>query len=557
MDNNKQTKQKIYIIGHKNPDTDSIASAIAYSDLKQRLGWDNVRPARAGIMNQQTSYILQKLNIKPPVIISDIRTRVCEVMIEEPIFIKYKDTLKTAFNLLDKNTIRFLPVVNDNNEPIGLLTLSITTMNFLKILEKKKLQLTAMSLKKTINGVIINDPNKDDSKEIEYEIIVGSCSNETFKQKLNKTKNIPKIVIIDDNYELINISAKSENVKIILLSKNCNIEKINRLKNLFYNTGKLVILCKAEIQDILLDVQQSILVKNIYTTDFKTILYNKPLDSALTLFNKEKLKGMVVVNDNNKIVGVITRSTFLNTNNHKQVILVDHNEPTQAIDGINEVEIAEIVDHHRISTFQTIKPITFINLPVGSTSTIVALQYKNYGIMPDKKIAQLLMAGILSDTVILNSPTTTQIDKNMIKWLNGIANINYKAFATGFFRAGSMINPKKLKETITSDFKEFDMNGNKVGIGQIEIVGFGEILKYKQKIIEYLKNIYDQGNYHFVGLLISDITEQSSIFVVITNEITKKQMPWQKLEPNIFELKGILSRKKQVVPALLRMYSGK
>jgi len=339
---------------------------------------------------------------------------------------------------------------------------------------------------------------------------------------------------------------------VIILSENCppsrTITKLATKKNITListelNTSNIVFLLK-----------QCIPVKYIYSSDFKTIYYKKTLDEAREIVEKDKVKGIMVLDDNGKLSGVITRSTFLRKN-HKNIILVDHNEPTQTLEGINDVEILEIVDHHRISTFQTVKPITFINLPVGSASTIVSMQYRNFGITPSPVIAKLLIAGILSDTVILKSPTTTEIDKKMIKWLNSIANINYLEFAEEFFKAGSVINEKNIKDTVMSDFKIFDMNGNKTGIGQIETVGMSRVLTFKQKIFNILFSEFKSGQFDFLCLLVTDISAQSSYLFVAADTKLKKLLPWPEIENNIFELKGILSRKKQVAPALSRIFS--
>ena len=212
------------------------------------------------------------------------------------------------------------------------------------------------------------------------------------------------------------------------------------------------------------------------------------------------------------------------------------------------------MDHHRISTFQTFKPITFLNYPVGSTSTIVAMQYKNFGITPTKQIASLLLAGILSDTVILQSPTTTVSDKNMMKWLNMTAKIDARAFARDFFKAGSVFNIKNIDAIIKADFKTFIFNEKRIGISQFETVGMSEITKNKSKILNALNKIFIDEKLDFAGLLISDITIQSSLFFVITSEFYKTKIPWTEIENNIFDLKGILSRKKQVIPVLSRIF---
>ncbi len=543
-------KNITYVIGHKNPDTDSIVSALAYAEFKKKRGYKNIVAARAGVLNQQTEFILNKLKVEPPIYISDLKIKVADIMKKRVITIKENEPLNTALLKFRNNEIRFLPVINDNKKVVGILTLSLVTDNLLKLFESSRIYSSISLIHKVIGGEIFNIEriNKDEFFKAEVLLTTGTFSS--FKNVLNQSE-LPKIVVTDDREDIINKIISNNNVKLIMFSDkskpDIKILKKAEKHNVVliytnYNTTKITFLLK-----------QTIPVSIFYSKEFKTVTPEKSLEEVKELMSKENLKGIIVVDEDEKLAGIVTRSSLL-SKPEKKVILVDHNEPSQAVDGIDDIEVIEIVDHHRISPIHTDKPITFINYPVGSTSTIIAIRYKENNINPDKKTAQLLMAGILSDTVILKSPTTTKYDHQMVKWLNKFAKINYKKFATEFFKAGARIDFKNISSIITGDFKTFDMKGNKVGIGQVETVGFENFLKYKNKFIRELDKLREKEKFVLIALLITDISQQSSLLIARGEERILKKLPYKKIDKNLYELKGVLSRKKQVVPLISRLF---
>ncbi len=543
-------KNITYIIGHKNPDTDSIVSAIAYADLKKRLGFKNIIAARAGVLNQQTEYILSVLNVSPPIYLTDLKIKVKDIMSGKIIAINENESFYIALKKFKKNKIRFLPVINNNNEPIGYLTLSIVTDNLLKFFESTHIY-TSINLIKDVLGGEITGFNKFKEGFLKAKIILATGSIKTFRKRLMNS-DLPKIIITDDRKDILEEIWKHKNIKLVVFSKNLQptktiIVKSHQHKTILiftkYNTTKLVFLLKQAIPIILLAAKNPIKIQP-----------DKTVEEIQDIMENIDIKGITVVDDKDKLIGIVTKSLLLSKPN-KKVILVDHNEATQAIDGIDDIEIKEIVDHHRISPIKTDKPITFINYPVGSTSTIISMLYKNNEIKPSKIIAKLLIAGILSDTVILHSPTTTKTDLAMIKWLNSIAEFDYKKFANDFFKAGSKIDYKNIAKLIISDFKNFDMNGNKVGIGQIETVGFSGFYKYKKKFYSELQKLQLQHNYVLVALLITDISLQTSLLLTSGQDKIIRKLPYKRIEKNLYELTDVLSRKKQVVPLINRLFT--
>ncbi len=542
-------KEEIYVIGHKNPDTDSIVSAIAYTELKKALGVKNIKACRAGVLNQQTSYILSALKVQPPIYLPDVKIKVKDIMAKKPVYIYENEPFKNALIKFKKHKIRFLPVLNLQKIPIAYLTLSTVTNNLLDFFESTQIKTSTQLIKEVLNGQIqgYNNFSKD---FFEAKIILATGSVASFRRRIEKN-SLPKIIIADDRKDILNEIWKHKNIKVVIFSRNLKPSKNLITKALQNNI--ILIFSKFNTTKIVFLLKQAMPVISVAAENPIKIHPDKTVEEINEIMKDSDIKGITVVDDKNRLIGIVTKSLLLNKPN-KKLILVDHNEATQAIDGVEDIEIKEIVDHHRISPINTEKPITFINYPVGSTSTIIGMLYKEHNIKPDKTTASLLIAGILSDTVILKSPTTTKTDIDILKWLNKTAQMDYKKFAREFFKAGSKIDYKNIDKLIVSDFKNFDMNGNKVGIGQIETVGFSEFYKFKDKFLKELSKLRDSHKYVLVALLITDISMQTSLLLTSGEEKIIRKIPYKRIDDNLFELKGVLSRKKQVVPFISRLF---
>ncbi|MDD5066069.1 MAG: putative manganese-dependent inorganic diphosphatase [bacterium] len=541
--------EQIYIIGHKNPDTDSIASALAYAEFKKKTDSRNVIPARAGVINNQTGFILKKLNIPAPVFLADIRTKVSDVMIKNVIFCRENSCLNDALQIFLRSRIQFLPVVNDKKEPVGLLTLETVTGNLLKLLESSKIYTSISLIRKVIRAEAIGKLEKEDEL-FKGEIILTTGSLENIVETLKRSEKIPKIIVTDDRYSILT-KLNQFDIKLIIFANNNNpphevVQYARKRKILLLrtplNSTKATVLLK-----------QSIPVPVFYTKKFSTIHYSKDLTETHDILGDQEQKGIMVLDDQGTLCGIITKGELVKSSS-KKAILVDHNEISQAVDGIEQASVIEIVDHHRLSPINTVKPITFINYPVGSTSTIIAMQFKNSCIEPERSTARLLISGILSDTVILRSPTTTRSDTEMVKWLNHFARMDYRQFAVEFFKAGSKVDYKDVEKIIFQDFKNYEAGNSRIGMGQIEIIGFSEFHKHKAKLLHALQKMNEEGDYKLLGLLLTDISIETSLLLILGKDNLLNKLPYNKLNPNLYELKGVISRKQQLMPTLLKMF---
>ncbi len=397
----------IYVVGHKSPDTDSICSAIAYANLKRKLGVKNIKAARAGELNEQTKWVLDFFNEKPPIFLKDFYRRARDFMTKKVIYLNKKDPIKKAVVLIKRHNIRFIPIV-ENGKPIGILNL----LNLARYIIEK------FSIK---------------------------------KQKKSKLDNSLKISC----YEI------------------CD-KKIN--------------FC--------------------FEDSFEKEIEKKLLNS--------KSGGLVVLNKEGYLKGVITKTNLLKPRND-QLILVDHNEISQAIDGAEEAKILEVIDHHRLNAFTTLYPIHFVSEPIGSTCTIISFMYKRNKVKPRKKIAGLLLSGILSDTVGLTSKTTTEKDKEIVRWLTKVSNINSdsitKKFADITKAQGEAAFEKTSRELIEEDFKLFIIKDKRLGLGHVEVTKFDRFYEKKKEIEEELIKMKKEQDYYLVGLIITNIIKRDSLLL--------------------------------------------
>jgi manganese-dependent inorganic pyrophosphatase len=266
--------------------------------------------------------------------------------------------------------------------------------------------------------------------------------------------------------------------------------------------------------------------------------------------------GLLVVDDEERLCGVVTKSNLLKPSRNK-LILVDHNELSQALPGAEQVEILEVIDHHRLGNFHTEAPIRFINQPLGSTCSVVATLYRQAGINPDSKVASLMLAGLLSDTVLLKSPTTTEVDRKLIPWLESSSGRQASSFGQQMFQAGSALaSYADIESLLTADFKEYEVAGRRFGVGQVEVVDFQEFEQLREDISQGLQTLTDDRKLDLAGLLVTDIVRQNSQLVVHGDKGMIAAVGYPKIDAGRFELKGVLSRKKQLMPHLLRAFRG-
>lgn len=544
----------IYVIGHKNPDTDSICSAMAYARLRAAQGLEGVQAARAGNINRQTEFVLEELALPIPPVLTDVHPRVRDVLGEHVVTIAHDAPLSRALELFHLHSIRMLPVVDADNRPLGALFLKRVSERFLVPRQEKdirRVQASPASIMKCLKASALN---LVDGESIEnLDLYVGAMDSATFHSRMEGLDPRAMILVTGDRLKILR-EAVELGVRVLIVTGSLPVppeileagvrNQVSIISTPF-DTATTSWLTR-------LSTPVHHLVKDDFTT---TSALDRLEDLRLKLLHSDD-PGVVVLDGEGRVCGVATKSNLLRPSPVK-LILVDHNELGQAVNGADKVEIIEVVDHHRLGNFHTDHPIRFINQPLGSTCSVVASLYRQSGIEPDRVTAGLMLAGLLSDTVILKSPTTTTTDRELAKWLGSLSGFDPQDFGKRIFSAGSALaaypSPRHL---VLADFKEYDAGEQKFGVGQVEVVNFQEFHNLKDALVDTLAKIKEERHLDVAGLLVTDIVQETSLLLALGGKELPYVISYPQVEENIYELKGVLSRKKQLVPHLLKVLKG-
>ena len=536
-----KNKEKIYVFGHRNPDTDSVTSSIALSYLRRRQGID-CEPAVLSSINLETNYVLNYFKVSEPVFLNDVKIKINDLNYVKNYYVTEMDSLNDAYFKMLKAGISKIPVVNNKKKLIGLITMQdIAHGQFTNDIDLVKT--TYDNILETIDGeeLLRFDEN------IEGNLMVASYRSSTIREKVDFTSN--HILVVGDRHSIIEYAIES-GVKLIIITgpntitdKHLEMARKNKVNiiNTKYNT--------------MTTVRRFYLANNLSTIPYKKdILSVHEYDNVsdfMNIANRTRYSYYPVVNDKDKCRGILKLSD-VNYNNKSQVILVDHNNYEQSAIGLDEAEILEIVDHHNIGSIGTNMPINFRNMPVGSTNTILYVMYNESNVKIPKKIAGLMLAGILSDTLILNSPTTTKLDKRAVKELSMIAGVDYREFGFNMLKAGSSLKGKTKEEVLYTDYKNYPVGDEKIGLGQLSTTNPDEILDVKDEYIDLLNDVAEGNGYYFVCLFITDIINRGSyvLYSKRAEDILKRVYKKDDLRQGTF-LEGVVSRKKQILPGIM------
>ncbi len=543
---------KTYVVGHRNPDTDSICSALAYAELLRRQGREDVVAARAGNLNQQTEFVLDSLGVKPPRRLSDVYPRVGDVINGQAVTIGPQEPVAAALELYHRHKIRTLPIVDADGFAQGLLLLKELTEHFLLPTqpgELRRVRVSSNSVARCLDarvGTLFEAGLLED-----LDLYVGARNEESFSAWISGIDARRSILITGQRPGIIDAAIEA-GIRLLIVS-GCDqldealIERADAKRvSLMSSTLDTANCCWL--------TRLATPVSAMSGKDFLQISRQELLsDLRLKLLHQDAV-GAVVVDDDGRLAGIATKSHLLKSSPIR-LILVDHNELGQAIPGADQVEILEVIDHHRLGNFHTDRPIRFINQPVGSTCTLVASLYRQAGIEPDKVNAGLMLAGLLSDTVILKSPTATDVDHEICHWLADIAGLDPEEFGSQLFSAGSpMASGLSARRLIMNDFKEYEAAGRSLGLGQVEVVSFHAFLTRKTELENELTRIKEEKNYTLAALLVTDIVEGTSLLLALGPKELSYLIGYPAQEKNLYLARGVLSRKKQLVPHLLKIF---
>lgn len=533
-------KDFIYIVGHKKPDTDSVTSAISLSYLKNKLG-NNTIPMVLGTINNETRFALQYFNFKAPSYLNDVKLQIKDLNYGKNNFINKNVSIIDTFNFMNSKSISNIPVIDNNEKFLGTVSMKDISKDLI-MGEFENINTEYDNIIKTLKA---KELLKFDSR-IEGRITVASYKSTTFIENIDLSNK--DILIVGDRHSIIEY-AVNKKVKLLVLTGSSRIKdehlEIARKNHVNIIKTELSTFCAA--RSIILSKPISDIMN---TNDIICFNENDDVNDFIDVANKTKFSYFPVLNNKEKCLGIIKLADMADKNK-KKVILVDHNEYEQSVDGLEEADIIEIIDHHKIGTIGTNAPINFRNMPVGSTNTIIYMLYKENHIDIPRNIAGLMISGIISDTLLFASPTTTQIDKDVVEELAKIAKIDYKKYALEMFKAGSNLKDKTEEEIFYTDFKNFSIDNKKIGVSQVSTINVDDMLNNSTNYITLMNDLVKHNDYYMVILFVTDILNDGS-YIYYNNKAIDilDECFGEKLEQGKF-LPGIVSRKKQVIPVIM------
>lgn len=538
-------KDVIYVTGHKNPDSDSICAAIAYAEFKNKTQDIPTIPVRLGDVNQETQFVLDYFGVKKPEFLETVKLKVEDLQIDEMNPVSPEISLKNAWNIMKDNKLKSIPVADGNNHLVGILSTANITSSYMDNWDNcilSKSNATLVNIADTLSASIIY--SNEEKHIFPGKIVVAAMQPESMKEIIKEGD----IAIVGDRYEaqeaLLNIK-----VSLLILTGSHKLQE--NLVDLARENGVSVISTPHDSFTASRLIVQSIPVNYVMAKDNLVSFSNDELaDDIKSIMTETRYSSYPVLDENNKVIGTISRYHLI-SNHKKKVIQVDHNERGQSVHGLEDAEILEIIDHHRVADIQTGNPIYFRNEPVGSTSTIVAKRFFENDITPSKEAAGLLCGAIISDTLLFRSPTCTPQDIKICNQLAEIAGINPEDFAKDMFKAGTSLKGKTVEQIFNQDFKPFTIEGVKIGVAQVNTMDIEGFMPLKEEMLAYMNKKADESGLEVIMLLLTDIINEGSQILVTGKrpEIAADTFK-VKLEDNTAFLPGVLSRKKQVIPPL-------
>ena len=544
-----KNQEKIFVIGHKNPDTDSICSAIAYCDIKNRTSQhQKFIPKRAGQINEETEYVLSRFGVQPPGYLSNIGTQVKDMDIRMSPDADKGMSLKAAWDIMQENSIVSLPIRDKEGALEGLITIGDIAKTYMDTTDSYLLSRARTQYQKiaeTIDGEVIE--GNPHGYFIKGRVMVGTANPDKMKEYIEEDD----MIIMGDREE-DHLQAISQNVSCIIVG--LGIQVSENVMKLAHEKDIIIISSPYDTFTIARLINQSIPVRYIMKTE-NLVTFNTEdfTDDIQDVMIKHRHRAFPVINKKGKCIGTISRRNFLGMHK-KQVVLVDHNEINQAVDNIEKADILEIIDHHKLGTLQTVQPISFRNQPVGCTGTIMYQIYGEQKLEISPKIAGLLCAAIISDTLMFRSPTCTLQDKMAAGALALIADISIEQFAKEMFRAGSNLKDKSPEEIFYQDYKKFIAEGDICfGVGQISSMDSEELKEIKERLLPFMVSECGRQGVTRVYFMLTDIITQSTELLFYGEGSREMAENAFKMEPenDAFYLEGVVSRKKQLIPPLM------
>lgn len=532
----------VFIFGHKNPDSDSVNSAIALAYLKNSLKMSST-PFILGILNNETRFILDYFKIPYPDFLKNVKTQIKDINYDHAAGIAPDSSVLSAFKLMESYNLKTLPVLDSNKKLLGLVTMHDIAMELIKG-DYCHLETTYANIINDLNGTLLVGKEE----YVQGKVSIIAYYYKTIAGELGEND----IIIVGDRYDIIEHAINSK-VKLIIITG----EKTLPHKYIALAEALDVAIISVQVDTYTASrlINQCNQVSSIMKTkDLVRFNENDYLEDIKEEMITTNFRNYPVLNNDLQFSGFVRRKHLLNPGK-KQVILVDHNEYSQSAEGLNEAEILEIVDHHKLGDISTSIPISFRNLPVGSTCTIVYKLFKESGIAIPNEIAGVLLAGIISDTLFFKSPTTTKEDKKAVEQLNTALNIDLNKFAMDMFKAGTALEGYTIEEIFFKDFKEFTLDGQKTGMSQVFTLDIDEVWKRKDAFLDFIGEVHRNKSYYLTLLLVTDILQEGSYLFYQCNNPNIISSAFQITNDQGIFVASLVSRKKQVVPKVIEAIS--
>lgn len=549
------------VIGHKNPDTDCVAAAAGYAALKQQLGTPNVQAACAGLPSPRTDFLFQRFGVPLPPVLADVHPRVKDLLDAQTPAISAGQTLLEALSLLQRARRRRLPVVDNKGAYLGMISLfDLANRMVLQEWESghegsggslvgREVETSISHAAEVLKAQALS-LHREGSVET-LEVYVGAMSEQTLRGRMSQRDRARVALVVGDREEVHRMAVDLK-LRLVILTGGCEMDQA--LLRKARASGVSVLQTHFDSAATVRRLKFSAPAGQRLQEDATTLHLDEKLSDVRELLRREREEGFAVVDDRGRLQGVLWAHD-LDFEPPMRLILVDHNEISQAVDGATEVPIVEILDHHRLGPQPTQMPIVFINDVVGSTSTLVTEQFRRFGQAPDAAMAGILMGGIITDTLLLRSPTSTPRDEQALEWLKDIAGCDPATLAKEVFNVGSSIAVRPAREVIAADKKDYESGKFRFGVAQVEEVGFENFFQHRADLLREMKALRREDKLDFFGLLVTNVVRETSMMLCVGEKRLLDLLPYSRLDEHTFDLPGVLSRKKQLLPVLLKIMS--
>jgi manganese-dependent inorganic pyrophosphatase len=544
--------QQVLVFGHRNPDADAICAALAYADFLRQTTTPEAVAACCGAPNQRTKFALTTAKIEAPRIVMDVRPEVGDICRREVVTAREDDVFYEVYERLKTHGLRSAPVVTADQRVVGIINL----VELLEVvfedgddsLGSRRVSSSLSKICRVLGGEFQHAVNADKTED--HLVMVGAMSAHGFKERLHRFRAERLLVVCGDR-PTIQLPALECGVRGMIVTGGFDLSP--DLLELAQEKNVTVIKSPYDTATTTIKIKTARAILNAIQRKFVTLISEQPLSEARRITDRANQPIFPVTDETGKLVGIVSKSDLLSPPKRK-LVLVDHNEISQAVDGAEESDILEVVDHHRLGgSLKTTQPIKLTMEPVGSTCTLIARQFRNHRLNPSPGIAICMVSGIISDTLFLRSPTTTDIDREMLEWLKPFCGLDLESYAQEFFAVGSALRTCTPSQVVREDCKEFTENKHRFTISQIEEIGFELFWNRKDELQAALAELSQSRGLEFSALLVTDIVTNSSLLLMSQEPPGWESINYPRVDRRLYKLDNVVSRKKQLLPLISRL----